>query len=506
MANFRFTLALSLITFSQSFSVFAQQKPNVILIYADDLGYGDVSCYGATKIKTPNIDKLAAGGLRFTHAHATSATCTPSRYSMLTGRYAWRKNDTGIAPGDAALLIPTDKPTMPGVLREAGYKTGVIGKWHLGLGPKGGPDWNHEIKPGPLEIGFDYSFLLPATGDRVPCVYVENHRIVDLDPADPIMVSYKEPIGEEPTGKNNPELLKMKYSHGHDMTIVNGVSRIGYMTGGKAARWIDEEMADVLTHKAVTFIEKNQKSPFFLYFATQDIHVPRMPNSRFVGKSGMGPRGDAILQLDWCVGEIVKNLERLGLTDNTMIIFSSDNGPVVDDGYEDRAVELLNGHKPGGPLRGGKYSAFEAGTNIPFIVKWPRQIKPGVSGALVSQLDLLVSLASIAGKPVADPKQFDSVNMQDVFLGKSKTGLDYVIEQAVNNTLSVVKGNWKYIEPSKGPKVMAYTNIESGYAMEPQLYDIAKDPGETKNLAETNPKIVSDLAKILESERQKQMN
>ncbi|MGV3538477.1 MAG: sulfatase-like hydrolase/transferase, partial [Rufibacter sp.] len=172
----------------------ARQKPNIIIIYADDLGYGDLGCYGATQVKTPNIDKLASQGLRFTQAYATSATCTPSRFSMLTGKYAWRKQGTGIAPGDAALIIPTDMMTMPGMLQKAGYETAVVGKWHLGLGPQGGPDWNADIKPGPLEIGFDYCFMMPATGDRVPCVYLENHRIVDLDPADPIQVNYKEKV------------------------------------------------------------------------------------------------------------------------------------------------------------------------------------------------------------------------------------------------------------------------------------------------------------------------
>jgi arylsulfatase A-like enzyme len=334
---------------------FAQTKPNIILIYADDLGYGDVSCYGATRVKTPNIDRVAARGLRFTHAHATSATCTPSRFSLLTGQYAWRKTGTGIAPGDAALLIPTDKITLPEVLKKGGYATGAVGKWHLGLGPKGGPDWNGDIKPGPLEIGFSYSFILPATADRVPCVYVENHRIIGLDPNDPVQVSYKGPIGNEPTGKEHPELLKMKYSHGHDQTIVNGVSRIGYMSGGKSAWWVDEEMADVLTGRVTRFVEENKARPFFMYFATHDIHVPRMPHSRFVGKSGMGPRGDAILQLDWCVGEVMKTLDRLKLTDKTMVIITSDNGPVVDDGYQDEAVTKLNGHTPAGPLRGGKY-------------------------------------------------------------------------------------------------------------------------------------------------------
>lgn len=486
-------------------NVQAQQKPNVVLIYADDLGYGDLSCYGATKVKTPNIDRVAAEGTRFTNAHATSATCTPSRYSLLTGQYAWRKTGTGIAPGDAALLIPTDRVTLPGLLQRAGYKTGVVGKWHLGLGPKGGPDWNGDIKPGPLEIGFNYSFLLPATGDRVPCVYVENHRIVGLDPNDPVQVSYKEPIGTEPTGKANPELLKMMYSHGHDQTIINGVSRIGYMSGGKTARWVDEEMADVLTGKVSQFIETNQKSPFFVYFSTHDIHVPRMPHSRFVGKSGMGPRGDAILQLDYCVGEVMKTLDRLGLKNNTMVIISSDNGPVVDDGYKDDAVAKLNGHKPAGPLRGGKYSAFDAGTRVPFIVRWPGKVKAGTSDAMLSQIDLLASLAALTGQKLGKNEATDSFNTIDGFLGKDKKGRDFVIEHALNNTLSVIKGNWKYIEPSQGPALQKATNTETGSNPKPQLYDLKTDLGETKNRAEQNPQVVTELAALLKSECDKEL-
>ena len=199
--------------------------------------------------------------------------------------------------------------------------------------------------------------------------------MVGLDPADPITVNYTKKTGDWPTGKENPELLKMHPSHGHDMTIVNGISRIGYMTGGKSALWVDEDIADVITGKAVKFIEENKNKPFFLYFSTHDIHVPRTPNQRFIGKSGMGPRGDAILEFDWSVGEIIKTIDHLGLAPNTIIIVTSDNGPVVDDGYKDQAVELLGSHKPAGPLRGGKYSAFDGGTRVIFIASWKGKIK-----------------------------------------------------------------------------------------------------------------------------------
>ena len=318
-------------------SLLAQQHPNVILIYADDLGYGDLSCYGATKIHTPNIDKLAAQGLRFTNAHSTSATCTPSRYALMTGEYPWRKG-AAILPGDAALLISTTQTTLPKVFQKAGYQTAIVGKWHLGLGEQVKKNWNGEIKPGPNEVGFDYCFIFPATADRVPTVFLEDHRVVALDSTDPIEVSYQGKVGNDPTGKEHPELLKMQASRGqgHNQTIVNGIGRIGYMSGGKTARWTDEEVPLTFLQKAKDFIEQNKKHPFFLYYALTEPHVPRMPSTMFKGKSGLGYRGDAILQLDWAVGEILKELKTLGIEKNTTIIFTSDNGPVLRPAEPDR--------------------------------------------------------------------------------------------------------------------------------------------------------------------------
>jgi arylsulfatase A-like enzyme len=470
-------------------------KPNIILIYTDDLGYGDVSCYGTSAITTPNIDRLAKNGVRFTNAHATSATCTPSRFSLLTGKYAWRKEGTGIAPGDATLLIPVATTTLPGMLQKAGYNTAVIGKWHLGLGDAKGLDWNEKITPGPAEIGFNYSFLIPATGDRVPCVFVENQQVVNLDKNDPIKVSYTGPIDPNaPTGKKNPELLKMQPSHGHDMTIINGVSRIGYMKGGNAALWKDEDFADILVQKATAYIRQQKSNPFFLYFSTHDIHVPRMPNERFVGKSGMGPRGDVLLQLDWTVGQIEEVLKKNGLLENTIIIFTSDNGQVIDDGYKDEAVEKLGNHKPSGIYRGGKYSAFEAGTRVPFIVSWKGKIKKGkVNNALFSQIDLYASLANLTGGKVEEGQAPDSKNYLPVLLNKAGTPREFLVEQSINSTLSLLVGNWKYIEPSKGAKIGKDTNTELGNDTKPQLYNLADDPGETKNLAELFPDRVAEM-------------
>ena len=494
-----YTIALACLLFSGR-PAFAQQlkeRPNVLVIYTDDLGYGDLSCYGATKLQTPNIDRLAGRGLRFTRAYTTSATCTPSRYALMTGQYPWRKSGTGVLPGDAALIVPTDKISLPKVFKQAGYRTGIVGKWHLGLGTAVAKDWNGDIKPGPNEVGFDYSFIFPATADRVPTVFVENHRVVSLDPADPIEVNYKEKIGDEPTGKEQPQLLKMKASpnHGHDQTIVNGIGRIGYMKGGKTARWTDEEMPLTFLLKAQEFIEMDSREPFFLFYSLTEPHVPRMPSTMFKGKSGLGFRGDAILQIDWAVGEILKALEQSGQAENTLIIFSSDNGPVLDDGYEDGAVTQLNGHRPAGVLRGGKYSIFEAGTRVPFIVYHPKLVKPGLTEALISQVDLLASFANFLGVKVPPGDAQDSQNQWAACIGQAAKGRTSLVLNGAS--FALVQDNWKYIAPSKGPAVYQLTNIESGHSEQAQLYDLSADPGERVNLAEKYPERVKNMGEAL---------
>jgi arylsulfatase A-like enzyme len=483
-----------------SAATFAQARPNVVLIYMDDVGYGDLSCYGATAVRTPNMDRLAREGRRFTDAHSPAATCTPSRYALMTGEYAFRKKGTGILPGDAALIVEPGRTTLPAVMQKAGYTTGIVGKWHLGLGPQGGPDWNGEIKPGPPDVGFNYAFIMAATGDRVPTVYIENRRVVGLDPRDPIRVSYEQKVGVWPTGKENPDLLRVHPSHGHDMTITNGISRIGWMTGGKSALWKDEEMADTFTAKALAFIEQNRGRPFFLYFATHDVHVPRVAHPRFAGKSGMGPRGDALLEADWSVGQVLDALDRLKLTANTLVILTSDNGPVVDDGYKDDAVAKLGAHKPAGPWRGGKGSSFEGGTRVPFITRWPGRIKPGVSDALVSQVDLLASFASFTGRKLAEADAPDSFDVMAALLGTSKTGRDDLVEYA--GGLSLRAGNWKYIEPGRGARMNVNTNTELGNDPAGQLYDLSRDPGERENLAARRPDKAKEMAARLEQIRQ----
>lgn len=471
-------------------------KPNIVIIYLDDLGYGDVSCYGTGKINTPNIDSLANNGVRFTNGYATSATSTPSRYGLLTGIYPWRNKDAKILPGSAPMLIGTDQQTLPKVLRSAGYQTAVVGKWHLGLGT-GIVDWNKKVSPNPNDVGFDYSYVMAATQDRVPTVYIDNGYVDGLKPDDNLQVDYDKNFDGEPTGKLNPELTTMKWHHGHNGSIVNGIPRIGFVKGGKSANWSDVDLADHFLAKAQDYVKSHKANPFFLYYAMNQPHVPRTPNQRFVGKSGLGPRGDVILEADWCIGEFIKTLKKEGVFDNTLIIFSSDNGPVLNDGYYDDAVEKLGDHKPGGPLRGGKYSLLEAGTRVPFFTYWKGKIQPQVSDALVCQVDLISSLATLVG---ADVKPTDSQNLLDVLMGKSRKGRESLVIEA-NTKTAFRKGNWLMIPPYSGDAVLEEVNIEVGNSPEYQLYNLKDDIGQKHNLAKNRPELLNQLIKEFKAVR-----
>lgn len=482
-----------------------QERPNVVIIYGDDVGYGDVGVYGSKMIPTPHIDKLASEGLVFTDGHCSAATCSPSRFSMLTGLHGFRKGVTILPPG-APLSIPTEAYTLPDLFKQAGYTTGVIGKWHLGLGKRGvQTDWNGDVKPGPLEIGFDTSYLLPSTNDRVPCVYLNGHRVVNLDSNDPLYVGNSKAKVDRPGSTAYPDGKKstsaMTYyqsTHGHNNSVINGIGRIGYMAGGKSALWNDETMADVLVNQAKVYIAANKDKPFFLYFASQDIHVPRAPHPRFKGKTGLGYRGDAMVQFDWSTGEILKALEEYGLTENTIVIFSSDNGPVYDDGYDDGTTvktsseESDRGHDGSGVYRGGKYQIFEGGTRVPFIVRWPARIESGTTDALVNQIDFLGSFAVLLKMELPEGQALDSRDTLSAFLGQDGIGLPYMIEEA-GSRRALRQGEFKYIAAAKRK-----VRKDRGAGPEAALYNLNDDPGEQKNIIAEYPEKAASMEKLLQ--------
>lgn len=476
----------------------AAEKPRAILLfYADDLGYNDTSVTGCAEVPCPNLNRLAEEGLTFTDAHSTASVCTPSRYSLFTGQYAWRRKGTHILPGDAKLILPIkgEELTLPAMMQRAGYRTAAIGKWHLGLGRGEAPiNWNQRIAPGPCEVGFDFSFIMAATGDRVPCVYVRNGKVDGLDPADPISVSYK-PGTRYPgeyLGHEHPEMLKpwgRSADKQHDKTIVDGISRIGYMTGGRAARWKDQDIADRLTEEAIGFISRHAGQPIFVYFGTNDIHVPRDPHPRFRGKSKLGIRGDATVQMDDCLGRLRQALLDNGYApEETLIIFSSDNGPVIGDGYLDGSVEACRGHRPAAPYSGGKYRLQEGGTRVPFIVWWPGRVAPGKSNALMCQVDLGRTLAALVEQDIPQGSMPDSQNHLPALLGDSQEARNELVTQAFNaSQLALRSGQLKLIT-----------------GKQPRLYNLSTDPSEQHNLASQQPEIVNQMLLKLEAIRTQQ--
>jgi arylsulfatase A len=509
-------------------------KPNILIIYADDVGLGDLSSYGAKLIRTPNIDAIAGNGIKFTNAYATSAMSTPSRYSLLTGTYAFRLEGSGILSAEDPLIIEPGSYTLPEMLRQNGYRTAIVGKWHLGLGNNyGGINWNGNIKPGPLEVGFDESFILPVTNDRVPTVYMDGHTVHNLDPGnDPLYIKYPDEahhefqerqfgrykegqsdalVGNLPTGLSHPELLRYGADVQHSGTIVKGVSRIGHMAGGMAAWWDDETMTDVFAEKATTFIAGRDDKPFFLFLSLHQNHVPRIPNPRFAGKSEVGLRGDHIIELDWIVGEMVRVLKQTGQYENTIILFSSDNGPVLYDGYDDGALENNKDHDPSGGFRGGKYIAYEGGTRVPTLLQWPARVKKGmVSDALLSQVDLLASFNSLINGNLPGDLQIDSRDYLQDWLGNTQEGRDVIVLQS-SDGLGLRKGNWKYIAASPR-SAWAYNRHNLG---EPNpmhvdplgeteyLFNLENDPTESFNLINDYPETAGELRKCLEEIKNK---
>ena len=492
----------------------AQQSPNVVLIFADDLGYGDLGCYGATKLKTPNIDQLAAEGRRFTDAHSASAVCTPSRYGLLTGEYPLRafggKGSWGPLPNDSQLIIDTKTLTIGKVFQNKGYATACMGKWHLGF-RKGKNNWQVPLSPGPLDVGFDHYFGVPLVNSGSPYVYVEDDSIFGYDPDDPLVPGGQPP---SPTPTFPPEASR------------KSINKFG---GALKAHQIydDEKTGTLLTQRAVKWITEKKDEPFFLYFPTPNIHHPFTPAPKFKGTSECGLYGDFVHELDWMVGEILKCLEDNGLSENTLVIFTSDNGAMLNRAGRD-AVKA--GHKINGDLLGFKFGVWEGGHCVPLIAKWPGQIEAGTtSSQLISQIDMLATFTALTDQDsqILDGK--DSINMLPLLLGdpeqSARSELLLAPRQAKN--LAIRKGKWVYIgaRGSGGfrggkPKDHAWggaaavkfagginSDIENGRikkdAPKAQLYNLESDPNQTSNLHDEYPDVVNELSALLAPYKEK---
>lgn len=483
--NYKLVLASVLAYFGGHHVAYGDEsvKSNVIVILADDIGYGDIGCYGSKNISTPNIDNLAARGVRFTNAYAPASTSSPSRYALLTGEYAWRKN-VGILPADAPLTIDTSAVTLPEMFHRNGYSTALIGKWHLGLGTKSNPvDFNSAISPGPCDVGFDYSYFFPATNDRVPCIYIENDRVAGLSQDDHIEVSYHHKVGDEPTGRDNPELLKLKPVWGHDGSIVNGISRIGWMSGANNVCWDDAGMAQHLADKTCEYIHTHKDEPFFIYYAPNNAHEPRVPSERFRGKSRAGIYGDVIEEFDYCVGQVVEQLMADGIYEKTMIIVTSDNAPMIKEGYDDGAYEMIGDHDPYGNMRGEKYSLYEGGSRVPFVVCWPDSIRqPFVQPQRFGYIDLKSTLASMLNLSLAREDEADGADASALFQSTdAPVYREYILTQNNGGNVAIRVGDWKFIPSYPGG---------GG-----ELYNLAADPLELHNLTLACP---SELRKMRE--------
>jgi len=473
--------------------------PNVVVIFADDLGYGDTSCYGGTKVQTPNIDRLAAEGRRFTDAHAASAVCTPSRYALVTGRYPFRRDVFGPVFLKVGLIIDPDRVTVADVMKDAGYATACIGKWHLGFGNKS-PDWNGDLKPGPLELGFDYYYGMPVVNSHPPFVYVENHRVVGLDPADPFV------FGKTAETDVYPEKM--------------GINQIG---GAKAAHALykDHEVGTRLAEKSTQWIREHKEEPFFLYMATTNIHHPFTPAKRFEGSSQAGRYGDFIHELDWIVGEVLQTLDDEGLAENTLVLFTSDNGGMVNQGGQE-AVKA--GHKLNGELLGFKFDAWEGGHRVPFIARWPGHIEEGsVSDQLVSNIDLLATMAALTGRELKPNEGPDSFNILPALTGNPEEPIrdHLVVSPSRKSHLSLRQDEWMYI-PKRGgggfggrqvgqhllggPAALKFagevnSDIEDGQykedAPQAQLYNLAEDLSQATNVIRDHPERAEAMRKQL---------
>lgn len=469
--------------------------PNIIIILADDLGYGDLGCYGATKVKTPNIDRIADEGMRFLDAHSPHSVCTPTRYGLLTGRYSWRTwAKSRCVWSNDPLLIDTQRLTLPKLLKHVGYETACIGKWHLGFGSpqtpgwnnRYGPDYNAKLAPGPLEVGFDYFFGIPHVG-QFPHVFIENHRVVGLQADDPLEI-----VIDPRFHDRDSYLERMNATPAHQFK------------GGRSARYRHEDLAVTLTEKAVAWIEEQQHEPFFLYFAQRNVHAPLKPNPRFQGSSEIGVYGEFINELDWSVGQILQTLDRRDLAENTLLILSSDNG-AVQMGHKPADIVDYQGHKANGPWRGQKTEVYEGGHRVPLIVRWPDRVHAGsTSNQLVALTDLLATTADLLGQKLPDDAGEDSFSfLHALRQGKPTGGVrEVIVHDSNQGAMAIRQGPWKLITIQGGGGIG--WNADSNIPAEPpgQLYNLALDPAERNNLYEEHPEIVARLTSLLQSIRQ----
>jgi len=441
-------------------------KPNIVYILCDDLGYGDVHCLGGmrSKIATPNMDKLASQGMTFTEAHSSSAVCTPSRYSILTGRYNWRSTlQKGVLQGSSAPLVAADRLTVPALLKQHGYQTAIIGKWHLGLAFAGNEkkrDYTQPIQDGPTTRGFDYFFGISASLDMPPFAFIENDHFTQ-----------------------QPTVTKK------------------WVRAGLAAP--DFEAVDVLPTlacKATEYIAKRSTTnqPFFLYLPLTSPHTPIVPTKEWQGKSGLGDYGDFVMETDWAIGEVLAAIAKAGIADNTLVIVTSDNGCSPAAGTPQLEQQ---GHFASADRRGYKADIFDGGHRIPLIARWPGKTKAGSrSDQCVSLVDLMATCADIVGTKIPENTGEDSVSILPALLGTAKASLhEAVVFHSINGNFAIQQGQWKLeLCPGSGgwSRPRGAADLKGLPAI--QLYDMAKDVGERTNVYKEHPEIVAQLTKLLE--------
>lgn len=454
-------------------SVNAAERPNIVVILADDLGYGSVGCYGADKrlVQTPSIDQLAREGRRFTDASAPSSVCSPTRYALLTGRYCWRSrlNDGEVLGTFEPLLIEPDRPTLASLLKKHGYRTGFIGKWHLGYGTDDRVDYTKELKPGPLELGFDYQFAIPQNHNDSTRVFVENHKVFGLR-----------------SGRLTPAERNL---------------------GLDAPQREDAKTMEQLTDRAVAWLEKqSDDKPFFLYFAPVAVHELVTPSADAQGTSKAGPYGDFIHDLDRSVERIRTALDQLKVTDETLVIFTSDNGGVVaqksKSGSQKTAIDA--GLAINGPWRGGKHDIWEGGFRVPFIVRWPGRVSAGTTcGEMINLVDLFATLAAVVGEPLPEPNEAapDSYNILPAITGEPhpKPIRPQMILHSASGIYAIRQGPWKWIEGR--PFRNVGENHRRHDQFRAQLFNLQVDPGETADVSRQHPAVARRLSKLLNEQR-----